>query len=720
MSPATTTSNGSRHGPARSLEEVAGHGVVEERRARARSLRVELDPREVPAVAADAPRELAGAEAEVEDGEACRPREDPLEEDDRARSPGSPSTGIAGTRGERRPQSGDLWAIGTRRPVPNAFAETFRPGCGLPPLVLGDDPSCRAIFSTRARGAPLAPRGRGEGEVALDEALENRVEDGVGRQRVLVRLAGPELGGRRLREGRVRDQRTGRPARSGAARGRRRASSGGPRSARGRRTCRRRACSSPTASSLLFPVVRTSAPSLFEKPITRSPRSARLDVLLGDVLGRPCEDGRERGLRVLEEPADREDLEADAEVLREGARVRDGALGRVRRRHPEPRHVLLPECVDGERGDERRVDPAGQAEDGRAEAALARVVADAEDERAAERLERLAVRVVAADARRRRPRRATTRARPSAPAHDVRDEEVLLEERRAGARRGHGRRGPSSRRRRRARRFHRRDSGTRPARARPAHNARASAACRLRLALRERRGRNREDEGRAAAHERLAGIGVIEAPLPPEVLVVPEVLADGQPDRARRGTGRARSRRPARTSAPRRRRRTSGAASSSRGRGRARGGGARRRCGTACPSGGGSGRTCPTRSAVSRVLLRERAERRARPPAGTRAARGGPAAGSRTARAPGRRRGRRRPPRRGRAPPSIFSALPAKSPMVVSIWPSASRTRPPYGCPAGLGRLDALDRRARRGGPRACGRGGRRPRRGAERRRALP
>ena len=110
------------------------------------------------------------------------------------------------------PQSGDLWAIGMRRPVPNAFAETFRPGA-----------ACRLLYSERSimprdllhEGARRSARagGRGDGEVALHETLEDRVEDGVGRQGVLVRLAGPELGGRRLHERRLRDQRTSRPAR---------------------------------------------------------------------------------------------------------------------------------------------------------------------------------------------------------------------------------------------------------------------------------------------------------------------------------------------------------------------------------------------------------------------------------------------------------------------------------------------------------------------------
>jgi hypothetical protein len=110
------------------LEKVARNGVVEKRRALAGSPGVELDPREVTAVRSDAARELARAEAEVENGDSGGPREDAFEEQ-----------GVRGARDflprvlRRRgrsggAQSGDLWATGTRRPVPKAFAETFRPG----------------------------------------------------------------------------------------------------------------------------------------------------------------------------------------------------------------------------------------------------------------------------------------------------------------------------------------------------------------------------------------------------------------------------------------------------------------------------------------------------------------------------------------------------------------------------------------------------------------
>ena len=85
-----------------------------------------------------------------------------------------------------------------------------------------------------------------------------------------------------------------------------------------------------------------------------------------------------RGVRRL----DRDDDEADAQVVRESLRVGDAALGRVARRHADADDVLGAEGVDGDRGDDAGVDAAGQRDERLLEAGLAEVVARAEDERA--------------------------------------------------------------------------------------------------------------------------------------------------------------------------------------------------------------------------------------------------------------------------------------------------------------------------------------------------
>ena len=73
---------------------------------------------------------------------------------------------------------------------------------------------------------------------------------------------------------------------------------------------------------------------------------------------------------------DRELAEVAAEVP-PGAARRLRALGGVPRRHRDAVDTLRPERVDGERGDERRVDPAREPEHDVAEAVLADVVPEA-------------------------------------------------------------------------------------------------------------------------------------------------------------------------------------------------------------------------------------------------------------------------------------------------------------------------------------------------------
>ena len=116
---------------------------------------------------------------------------------------------------------------------------------------------------------------------------------------------------------------------------------------------------------------------------------ARLQVLLGDV-GRPALEHRrehrlERGLRRL----DRHDVRANAEPIGERDRVGDTALARVARRQHHAVHVLGAERVDRDRGDERRVDPAREADQHVGEAVLAHVVTRAEHERFVDLVHRL-------------------------------------------------------------------------------------------------------------------------------------------------------------------------------------------------------------------------------------------------------------------------------------------------------------------------------------------
>jgi hypothetical protein len=79
---------------------------------------------------------------------------------------------------------------------------------------------------------------------------------------------------------------------------------------------------------------------------------------------------------------DRHDVEGDAEVLGERARVVDRALRRELRRHGDAGDVLRAERFDGDRRGDGGVDAAGEADDDVLEAALADVVAQPEDQRA--------------------------------------------------------------------------------------------------------------------------------------------------------------------------------------------------------------------------------------------------------------------------------------------------------------------------------------------------
>ncbi len=189
---------------------------------------------------------------------------------------------------------------------------------------------------------------------------------------------------------------------------------------------------------------------------------ARLEVLLGEVRLTTVEAGRQHLAERGERRLDGDDPPVDAEVVGQALGVGDRVVARVARRHEHAVHAVGPERVDRDGGDDRRVDPARQADDHVAEPVLRDVVARAEDER----LVHLAVRRRAAGAA-----GATTRGAGTACAADtsttagrrtvagsgpwrhldVGDEHRLDELGRSGHHRAVARRPRSSRRRRPAR-----------------------------------------------------------------------------------------------------------------------------------------------------------------------------------------------------------------------------------------------------------------------------
>ena len=83
---------------------------------------------------------------------------------------------------------------------------------------------------------------------------------------------------------------------------------------------------------------------------------------------------------LVEEVADADEFEADAEVGGELAAVVDGAGGGIGAGHADGEDVLCAEGVDGDGGDEGGVDAAAEGDERLAEAAFADVVAGAEDQ----------------------------------------------------------------------------------------------------------------------------------------------------------------------------------------------------------------------------------------------------------------------------------------------------------------------------------------------------
>ena len=135
------------------------------------------------------------------------------------------------------------------------------------------------------------------------------------------------------------------------------------------------------AISLLFPVVSTIQPNLFEMVINTLPRTRACTFSSASPGAVPSNIEREhrleRGVRGL----DRDGERLDPEVRRERLRVGDAVIARIARRHQHARDVFGAERVDGDRGDERGVDPTRQTDQDVGEAVLADVVAGAEHER---------------------------------------------------------------------------------------------------------------------------------------------------------------------------------------------------------------------------------------------------------------------------------------------------------------------------------------------------
>ncbi len=103
------------------------------------------------------------------------------------------------------------------------------------------------------------------------------------------------------------------------------------------------------------------------------------------VFGHAGEEGLERVREGLEEFADGNQFEADAEVGGEAAAVVDGALRGVGAGHADAHDVFRPEGVGGDGGDQGGVDAAAESDNGLFEAALAHVIAGADDQSAIRR-----------------------------------------------------------------------------------------------------------------------------------------------------------------------------------------------------------------------------------------------------------------------------------------------------------------------------------------------
>ena len=135
------------------------------------------------------------------------------------------------------------------------------------------------------------------------------------------------------------------------------------------------------AISLLLPVVSTIQPNLLESAMSTLPRMRAWRFSSAMSGSAPSNSRREHlverrrahgSIGIVQRPMPR---------FGESLGVGDAALARVARRHGDAVHVLGAERVDGDGGDERRVDAAREADDHVGEAVLVDVVAGAEHER---------------------------------------------------------------------------------------------------------------------------------------------------------------------------------------------------------------------------------------------------------------------------------------------------------------------------------------------------
>ena len=111
------------------------------------------------------------------------------------------------------------------------------------------------------------------------------------------------------------------------------------------------------------------------------PADARLEVFLGHVRLAAGEERRQGGQVRLEDRLDGDGVEPHSEPLRERLRVFVAHRRRIPGRHCDGGHVLRTQCARGEHRREGGVDSPGEPEHRALESRLQRVVADAERER---------------------------------------------------------------------------------------------------------------------------------------------------------------------------------------------------------------------------------------------------------------------------------------------------------------------------------------------------
>src|ERR1700730_10315274 len=107
---------------------------------------------------------------------------------------------------------------------------------------------------------------------------------------------------------------------------------------------------------------------------------ARLQLFLRHTDRAPVKNGVQRFEVRLVLFSNGDQLEANAEIVGEIARVGYAVLGRIRTGHTHADHVFLANRVDGDRRRERGVDAAAQSDDDALESAFVDVVAGSHDE----------------------------------------------------------------------------------------------------------------------------------------------------------------------------------------------------------------------------------------------------------------------------------------------------------------------------------------------------